>query len=142
MKLIDAHGLRPWWLKTEGEAHRVSVRAEGGDLPSQNFRVVSRNLSFHSAHPGGKPPTWYPPGPQSQGSAMSLTLARHGSWLHALRKPLWLSNPFGSRARMVPRSKRKPSTRVCSAQYRRLSVTIWITRAWLRFSVFPVPVSL
>ena len=26
--------------------------------PFQKLRTVSRNWSFHSAHPGGKPPTW------------------------------------------------------------------------------------
>jgi len=32
--------------------------APGGAFPIQNLRVVSRNLSFHSAQPGGKAPTW------------------------------------------------------------------------------------
>ena len=73
---------------------------------------------------------------------MSLTVANTGSWIQAFRNPLLLSNPLGSRARMVPRSKRNPSTCVCCTQYRRLSVTICSTRGMLTLSVFPVPVSL
>src|ERR1700738_1083390 len=45
----------------------------------QTLLTVSRKRSFHSAHPGGNDPTWYPPGPQSHGSAMSFTLLRTGS---------------------------------------------------------------
>ena len=48
-------------------------------------------------------------GPAIPGLGDQLDVPSTGSWLQAFRKPDWLSKPFGSRARMVPRSKRKPS---------------------------------
>ena len=39
-------------------------------------------LRFGLDETGGKPPTWYPPGPQSHGSAMSLTVRK--SWVQTL----------------------------------------------------------
>ena len=71
--------------------------------PLQKSRTVSRNLSFHSAHPGGNAPTWYPPGPQSHGSAISLTVAQQRDpGEQAFRKPLlivkaiWFAGQNGS----------------------------------------------
>ncbi|CKT11720.1 Uncharacterised protein [Mycobacterium tuberculosis] len=78
----------------------------------------------------------------SHGSAMSFTLESTGSCRQLFRKPPPSSKPCGSRARIVARSKRKPSTRISVTQYRRLSVTICSTRGWLRLTVLPVPVSL
>jgi hypothetical protein len=39
------------------EAERRGARALAATSPRQKSRTVSRNLSFHSAQPGGKPPT-------------------------------------------------------------------------------------
>ena len=58
-KLTLAQGLRPRWLKQSAEAaSRVAISASLPSSPFQKSRTVSRNLSFHSAQPGGKPPTW------------------------------------------------------------------------------------
>ena len=46
----------------------------------------------------------------------SFTSESSGSWPTALRKPLSVLKPSGSRARIVPRSKRKPSTRISLTQ--------------------------
>ncbi|CKW40090.1 Uncharacterised protein [Mycobacterium tuberculosis] len=59
MKFTDAQGRRPRLLKRSALA--VTQDASLGAMassPFQNARTVSRNWSFHSAHPGGKPPTW------------------------------------------------------------------------------------
>src|ERR1700739_2172824 len=104
MKLTQAEGFLPSRSKRSGEATRRVDKFEAPTSPFQKERTLSRNLSFHSAHPGGNSPTWYPPGPQSHGSAISLTVFKTGSWVQAFRNPLWLSNPLGSRAKMVPRS--------------------------------------
>src|SRR6266478_1568741 len=124
IKLTQAEGFLPSRSNRSGEATKRVDNADALTSPFQKARTSSRNLSFHSAQPGGNSPTWYPPGPQSQGSAINLTVFKTGSWVQAFRNPLWLSNPLGSRAKMVPRSNLKPSTFVCSTQYRKLSRTI------------------
>src|ERR1700733_14314581 len=48
--------------------------------------------------------------PRSQGSATSFTDDSTGSCRIAVRKALLRSKPFGPRASVVARSKRKPST--------------------------------
>jgi len=58
MKLMLAHGLRPCWLKMAPEAHKRWVNAAAVPSPFQKPRTSSRNLSFHSAQPGGNSPTW------------------------------------------------------------------------------------
>jgi hypothetical protein len=58
-RLTDDQGRRPRLLKRSPDA--VILRANSGVMPSSPFqkrRTVSRNLSFHSAHPGGNRPTW------------------------------------------------------------------------------------
>ena len=48
-------------LRAKQSAEADSRVASSASLPSSPFqkdRTVSRNLSFHSAQPGGKPPTW------------------------------------------------------------------------------------
>src|SRR5215831_6626850 len=58
MKLIVDQGLRPRLLNKSPEP---ATRAANSPIfplsPFQNDRAVSRNLSFHSLHPGGKRPT-------------------------------------------------------------------------------------
>ncbi len=56
-KLTQAQALRPRWLKQSPDAERHGARALADTSPRQKSRTVSRNLSFHSAQPGGKPPT-------------------------------------------------------------------------------------
>ena len=52
------NGRRPRWLNLSPEpVMRVASSAATSSSPFQNERTVSRNLSFHSAQPGGKPPT-------------------------------------------------------------------------------------
>ena len=56
---IDA-GPRPAPALVEQVAGRRDARGKSGSVPSSPFqkrRTVSRNLSFHSAQPGGKSPT-------------------------------------------------------------------------------------
>src|ERR1700730_11740031 len=113
MKLTQAEGFLPNRLNRLGEATNRVDKADAPTSPFQKARTSSRNPSFHSAHPGGNSPTWYPPGPQSQGSAISLTVFKTGSWVQAFKNPLWLSNPLGSLAKIVPRSNLNPSTLVC-----------------------------
>jgi len=73
-KLMLAQGRRPRrpWMSAEPE-NREAKTGRRPSSPFQNLRTVSRYWSFHSAQPGGKLPTWYPPAPGSQGSAISLT---------------------------------------------------------------------
>ena len=56
-KLTDAQGLRPWRLKISAEAHSLFTSSPMEEPPRQKSRTVSRNLSFHSAQPGGNSPT-------------------------------------------------------------------------------------
>ena len=103
-------GRRPCLLKKSPEPHKPRRESGGGGVafPVIADRVAEFVVPLGPA--GGKfanliaaraAVPWF--GDQFHG-------AKNGSWLHALRKPLWLSKPLGSRARMVPRSKRKPST--------------------------------
>ena len=45
------------WLNVSAEAQSRGAMALTGAAPRQKSRTSSRNLSFHSAQPGGKPPT-------------------------------------------------------------------------------------
>ena len=59
MKFTVDHGLRPRLLNRSAEADiRFAIAGTMPSSPFQNRRTSSRNLSFHSAQPGGKPPTW------------------------------------------------------------------------------------
>ena len=59
MKLTLAQGLRPRRLNLSAEAQSRAASSGGiASSPFQNARTVSRKRSFHSAQPGGKPPTW------------------------------------------------------------------------------------
>jgi hypothetical protein len=71
-KLMLAQGRRPQpWMSADPE-NREAKAGRWPSLPFQNLRTVSRYWSFHSAQPGGKLPTWYPPVPVS-GARIGLT---------------------------------------------------------------------
>ena len=58
-RVTEANGRRPRWLYRSPEAvRRLASSASSPSSPFQKARTLSRNLSFHSAQPGGKPPTW------------------------------------------------------------------------------------
>ena len=73
-------------------------------------------MPFHSVQSTGKLPTWYPPGPTSQGSAMSFTWDSTGSWWMMSKKAERRFTSQNSRASADARSKRKPSTCISSTQ--------------------------
>src|ERR1700749_3847610 len=65
-KLMLAHGLRPLPpYRPVDPVRRGANSPISPPSPFQHARIVSRYLSFHSAHPTGKLPTWYPPSPRS-----------------------------------------------------------------------------
>src|SRR6185369_16933551 len=79
-KLIEWNGLRPSsWYRSADPVIREANSARVAGSPRQKSRTVSRYLPFHSVQFGGKLPTWYPPGPTSHGSAISLTWLTVGS---------------------------------------------------------------
>ncbi len=118
-KLMDAIGLRPLCsYRSEDPEMRLANSASALGSPRQKSRTVSRYLPFHSVHSGGNPPTWYPPSPTSQGSAMSFTCETTGScWIRSKNADS-LSTSWNWRASVLARSKRKPSTCMSLTQYR------------------------
>ena len=79
-KLMDADGWRPsFWYRSLDPVKRRANSATAA-CSRQKSRTESRYIPFHSDQSTGKFPTWYPPGPTSQGSAMSLTCESTGSW--------------------------------------------------------------
>ncbi len=83
---------------------------------------MSRYFPFHSVHKGGNLPTWYPPSPTSQGSAMSLTWETSGSCCTRSKNVESRSTSCSSRARAEARSNLNPSTCISSIQYRNESM--------------------
>ena len=107
---VDA-GPGPAAAPVEEVGRPVRRAAKSGSLPVA-FQIAPHRVaepSFHSAQPGGKCRPDSRRG-RSQGSAISFTLDSTGSCRQASRKPPPSSKPCGSRARIVARSKRKPST--------------------------------
>src|SRR5580693_9528402 len=56
-KLTLAHGFRPRKLNLSAEAHSRGASVFALACPRQKSRTSSRKRSFHSAQPGGNPPT-------------------------------------------------------------------------------------
>ena len=94
----------------------------------------TRSSPAGSCRPGNRPA----PRPTARRSAS--TRLRIGSWWMMSKNAPSLFTSNSSRARVLARSKRNPSTCMSVTQYRRLSMMSWRTFGCCMFSVLPQPV--